>query len=192
MHIEIKKAKIKRKIFLAYEYKQTVEGTQNEISTSSNAPIHPDLEEKFNALAPHFAFLTEEITKTEAKTIIEKGDEDALEELLKKFRVTGLSISDSGGEEGVVITGNKTLETGKVVNFNTPFTKYYDDMDGYEYGEQLSEVVDALKSEVLEYMDGKQAQSNQLEMFGEDGDEFEPGDDTETEDVDFETETDAA
>lgn len=173
MNIEIKKAKIKSKIFLAYEYKQTIEGTQNDISTSSNAPIHPDLQEKFNALIPHFALLTEQIGEFIMEKVVRENNESEKEELVERFNVTGITISDSNGEEGVVLTGQKILKNGKVVNFNTPFTKYYDDMESYEYGEELQKTVADLKEEVLEYMNGKQAESNQLEMFGDD-EEFEP------------------
>ena len=43
MQIEIKKAKIKNRIFLAYEYIQKDHDVENKNSTSSDAPIHDDL-----------------------------------------------------------------------------------------------------------------------------------------------------
>lgn len=40
MSIEIKKAKIKSRLFLSYEYVEKASDVENKISTSSDAPIH--------------------------------------------------------------------------------------------------------------------------------------------------------
>ena len=60
MQIEIKKAKIKNRIFLAYEYIQKDHDVENKNSTSSDAPIHDDLQNAFNELIPHLVLICEE------------------------------------------------------------------------------------------------------------------------------------
>ena len=151
-NIEIKKAKIKNGIFLAYEFVEKTESYENKISTSSDAPIHEDLRSAFATLVPHFALLTEEVTKSEVHAAIQNGHET---ECLEKFTVSGFTFGGNGDTEGVVISGYKSLESGKVVNFNTPFQVFED--DDYDYSEELVKSVVHLKNEVFEYMEGKQA-----------------------------------
>ena len=152
MSVEIKKAKIKNGIFLSYEYVEKTSDTENKISTSSDAPIHEDLREAFQALVPHFGLLTEEFSTF-------SNDE----ETRNKFKVTGFTIGGSGDTEGIVISGHKKLESGKVVNFNTPFTKF--DEENYDHIDELNHAIECLKSEVFEYMEGKQAQRSDVGTF---------------------------
>lgn len=169
-NIEIKKAKIKNGIFLAYEYVEKTDNYENKIATSSDAPIHEDLRSAFQSLVPHFTFLTEE-TK----------DFNLDEETLAKFKVTGFTIGGSGDTEGIVISGHKKLESGKVVNFNTPF-QIFDDEE-YAYGDDLRGDVEHLKNEVYEYMEGKQAPKMQVGTldFGDDDDDAFTMDDVDVE-----------
>lgn len=173
MHIEITKAKIKSRIFLAYEYTQNLDNVQNKISTSSDAIIHEDLEGAFMRLIPHFAFLTEETTEKEVEDCIQE-ERDIPEDILNKFKVSGFSIGGSGENVGVTISGQKKLESGKSINFNTPFQKFHDDTNPYRFEEELIHDVDKLKEEVMQYMEGKQAEKPQVEMdFGYDSEEEE-------------------
>lgn len=165
MTIEIKKAKIKNRLFLAYEYTATENGTENKISTSSDAPIHDDLQSVFNAFIPHFALITEEV-KIDDKirdSITGATEGNILPETLDKYSVTGITVAGSDDSEGVVISGYKELESGKVVNFNTPFQMFSD--EDYEFTSELYECVENWKSEVMEYMNGKQAKRNQVGTF---------------------------
>lgn len=166
-NIEIKKAKVKNAIFLAYEYVEKTENYENKISTASDAPIHEDLRNAFDALIPHFALLTEEVSKAEVNEAIQYGDKP---ECLDKFSVSGFTLAGTGDTEGVVISGHKSLESGKVVNFNTPF-QLFDDED-YDYSEELVKSIESLKNEVFQYMEGKQAPRMQVGSFDfEDEDE---------------------
>lgn len=160
MSTTITTAKIKNKLFLAYGYNQRIEGVENKITTSSDAPIHSDLVNAFNALIPHFAFICEEISEDVARVAIKTGFENE-DSPLKRFSVGGFSIGGSGDSEGVTISGSKSLESGKVVNFNTPFLKWEDD---YIFSAELIRSVDILKSEVYEYLEGKQAPKLQTSM----------------------------
>ncbi len=157
--IEIKKAKIKNGIFLAYEYVQKADDIENKITTSSDAPIHEDLRGAFGRLVPHFALMTEEVNEFDVDGVI-RQDEEA--ECLAKFEVTGVTIAGTGDSEGVVISGYKTLESGKVVNFNTPFQKFEDE---YQYSEELYNAVAMVRTEVYEYMEGKQAPRKEVGSF---------------------------
>lgn len=169
-NIEIKKAKVKNGIFLAYEYVEKTENYENKISTSSDAPIHEDLRSCFQRLVPHFALLTEEVVKS---NVIEDAISGILEDepALAKFSVTGFTIGGNGDTEGVTLTGHKELESGKLVSFNTPFQLFAD--EDYEFSEQLARTVGDLQTEVYEYMEGKQAPKMQVGKldFGDDDEE---------------------
>lgn len=165
MNITIKKASIKNSMFLAYEYDQSVNSTKNIIKTSSDAPIHDDLRDAFHSLTPHFALICEEIDEKTAQEAIENPDEVLEEENpLLKYKVSGFSIGGYADNEGATISGSKRLENGRVVNFNTPFLKFEDSHE-YQFMEELVSAINHLKSEVYEYLEGKQAPSKQLEIF---------------------------
>jgi hypothetical protein len=166
MNITIKQASIKNSLFLAYKYDQSVNSTRNNISTSSDAPIHDDLKKAFSALIPHFAFICEEIKEEDCKKRLHKPDEELDEDHpLQKFKVQGFAIGGTGDAEGVTISGTKRLESGDTVCFNTPFVKLED--SNYPFMAELRESIDNLKSEVYEYLEGKQAPSKQVDLFPE-------------------------
>jgi SpoU rRNA methylase family enzyme len=164
MSIQVKKASIKNSLFLAYEYDQSINSTKNIIKTSSDAPIHDDLRDAFSALIPHFAFICEEIKETDCKERLESPEEELSEEHpLLKYKVSGFSIGGQGDSEGVTISGSKRLESGSILNLNTPFLKF-EDVKDYVFMPELRESIDILKSEVYEYLEGKQAPSKQPSM----------------------------
>lgn len=176
MNITIKKASIKNRLFLAYSYEQMVSNRTDSVSTSSDAPIHDDLRTAFNALIPHFAFICEEITENVCREQINNYEQgivysDPLANPLKKYTVKGFSIGGSGDSEGVTISGNKMLESGKIISFNTPFMKWSDE---YSFANELINSVDLLKSEVYEYLEGKQAPKAQQSMTFQQDEEEEP------------------
>lgn len=166
MSVEIKKAKIKSRLFLSYEYVVKEKDVENKNSTSSDAPIHEDLQNAFDSLIPHLVHICEEETLNSVSAL-------EVERLISKYKVTGITISGSDDTEGVVISGYKTLASEKVVNFNTPFQKFSD--DDYPFSSDLYNSVGILKTEVLEYMDGKQGTKSQVGTFnfGEDEEESE-------------------
>jgi N12 class adenine-specific DNA methylase len=167
MEITIKKASIKRVLFLAYGYDHFVNSTKFSHNSSSDAPIHDDLKEAFQNLIPHFAFICEEINDNVCRQAIndmKKGVEyDLGMDPLYKYDVTGFTLGKDS--EGVTISGNKSLESGKSININTPFVKW-DDAD-YQFMAELIETVDLLKSEVYEYIEGKRApiKHQTIDMF---------------------------
>jgi hypothetical protein len=172
MEVVVKKAEIRSSLFLSYEYDQKDTEVFNTIKTQSDAPIHDDLRNAFRALTPHFALICEEIKdKDLIESAIESPEEyfgfrDDIKHLdFISYRVHGFTLSKN--EEGIIISGAKQLATGNEINFTTPRVKFDSD---YEFGSALFDAVENLKSEILQYMSGKQAEKSQLSMF-EDEDE---------------------
>lgn len=173
MEITIKKASIKRVLFLAYGYDHFVNTTKFTHNTSSDAPIHDDLREAFANLTPHFAFICEEINESVCRQAINDIQKGIVHDLgmdpLHKYDVSGFTLGKDS--EGVTISGNKSLESGKSININTPFVKW-DEID-YPFMQELIEAVDLLKSEVYEYIEGKRApiKHQTIDMFESESDD---------------------
>lgn len=173
MNITIKNASIKNKLFLKYGYEHFVGTTKyTHPSVTGDAPIHDDLREAFEALTPHFAFICEEISESACRESISdlvKGIESNEFDPLRKYAVAGFALGKDS--EGVTIIGTKILESGEVLNINTPFKKW-DHVD-YPFMNELIETVDLLKSEVYEYIEGKRApvKHQTVDMFEEEEEE---------------------
>ncbi|MBC7749568.1 MAG: hypothetical protein H7Z76_13510 [Methylotenera sp.] len=173
MELTIKNASIKRIMFLKYGYDHFVNNAKFTHSSSGDAPIHDDLREAFQNLIPHFAFICEEITESvcrQAINDIKKGvAQDSETDPLRKYDVAGFTLGKDS--EGVTISGNKSLESGKSININTPFQQW-DDTD-YPFMAELLESIDLLKSEVYEYIEGKRApiKHQTIDMFESDDEE---------------------
>ena len=166
MNVTIKEATVKNDLFLSYKFDQRVQGTRKNTTESSDAAIHDDLRNAFNVLIPHFAFICEEIDEETARERIQNPT-DVLDEFdpLNNYSVHGFNLGKH--QEGVTILGTKKLKSGDSISFPTPFKKW-DDED-YEFMEELTKAMDVLKSEVYEYLEGKQAPSLQVKAeFPED------------------------
>lgn len=180
MNIVIKKASIRNGLFLNYEFEQRDTDVNNTIKTQSDAPIHEDLHRAFRLLIPHFAFIAEEISEELAKKCMDEPEvylfcpfEEAPEPAIFNFHVHEFSIIDKKGLNFVTISGSKTLVSKDVIGFSTPSIDL-DSLNDYKFVQKLSNIVELLKSEVLQYMEGKQAPRRQLEMFsGEEQDGIE-------------------
>lgn len=173
MNITIKKASVRGSLFLSYDFEQQDADVKNLIKTSSDAPIHDDLRNAFRALIPHFAFICEEV-KDEVLTrvAIDKPEiylherELAPDDTFFKFRVGEFSIEEKKGFEYVTLFGCKSLATLQEVCFSSPRIDLDD--SSYPFRKELASAIEVLKSEVLAYMQGKQAPKSQLEMFYDD------------------------
>jgi hypothetical protein len=163
MDIEIKKAKIKNRIFLSSEYVEKLNGVNKTRKEDSDAIVHDDLINAFQRLVPHFALLTEQVLESEVESIILNGKEIP-EDLLQKIKVSGITVGGTGESEGITISGSKRLSNGKMINFNTPFTKWEAVDEGYKFISELINVLEDLKDEVIAYMEGKQGTKAQTEM----------------------------
>ncbi len=140
MEITIKKAKLTktRTLEVAFgEYTETENGKlYTEVTKKCDGLCHLDLVNAFIDLVPHL------------KNICEFSEDD-----LSYLKVTGFSIGGSGDNEGVVLTGLKTLNSGKVLNICSPFQCYYD--ENYPLANDLSEKIYYATCEIEAYLKGK-------------------------------------
>lgn len=159
MNVTIKEATVKSDLFLSYKFDQRNQGTRKNTTESSDAAIHDDLRKAFNDLIPHFAFICEEIDEKKAREQIQNPDQELEEfDVMNNYKVHGFNLGKH--QEGVTIAGTKKLKSGDTISFSTPFKKW-DDSE-YEFMDELTEAMDVFKSEVYEYLEGKQAISLQI------------------------------
>lgn len=172
MVITIKKAAIVGSLFLKYSYEVQNGDVKDKINNSSDAPIHDDLRKEFRKLIPHFAFICEEIKdeKLIKKCLanpddyLTKTDGEIADETFLKYRVTEFEVTERKGYYFIAISGAKKLSTEEEIYFTTPSI----DADGdYKFIYELNETIEALKGEVIEYMQGKHAPKAQFEMFAD-------------------------
>jgi len=139
---------------------KTVELTGEQSYKGRNI-AHEDLINAFKLTHPHFAILCD----------LKEADDMSLHDLendlqsIEQIGVRSFSIGGSGDSEGVTLSGFKKLSGGKMINFNTPFIKWEDESDPYNYVIELKHVIDVICDEVEFYLDGKIAPDAQLSMF---------------------------
>lgn len=130
---------------------------------------HPDLLKIFEQLKPmvariyHFTFIREIIMAEDFKAKPEQARiaERALQEILGKINVIGISLSGSDDKAGVILTASFTADNNMKMAINTHRIKFTDTKYGFE--EDLGELIKKLKEEVYNYIfEGKKAQ---LEIF---------------------------
>lgn len=161
---DIKKIKLESDYCLKVEFEQTTthqEGesqikTTTEFAVTYRHRVHPDLIESLDRVKPHLACLCELTDNPDA----------AAPELLSKLKVTGLGFGGHDEHYGVTVIGRKDLKTKKVLNLIAPFTKFEggEHEPGYDWSHELGFLCEGVKSEVIQYMEGKYAPNKQLEM----------------------------
>jgi len=170
MNVTIKKASIRGSLFLSYEFEQNDGGITNNIKTNCDAAIHDDLRLKFKELTPHFVLICEQVTDEKLiKKAIENPEiylhdrELAPDQTLFNYRVSEFSIFEKKGFQLLSISGAKALQNGNEIYFQTPPIDL--DSSDYKFIKELNKTVDELKQEVVFYMEGKQAEKLQIDMF---------------------------
>lgn len=152
--IKIIKAKILKGDKVEVDYlKAETDLSFTEINEKHTSAPHKDLTNAFTAIAVHAALLSEFISVTEISDI-----ENPEHPKLKDFTVSGFTVVGDEEEEGVIITGLKTLRNGKMMMFNTPLTRYNDASDNkYDHLDELHTVINIARKEVLRYLEGHRA-----------------------------------
>lgn len=152
VHNEIVKASIKNdRCEVTFKERFTEENYSNEVTKKCSQIVHADMKKAFERLKVHLVAICDQ---KEAAEVLEDFSSYPVENL-SNYVVTGYSVGGSDEDQGVTIIGQKLLETGKVLNLIAPFTKY-EDLDAYEYANELSGDIHACDCEVLAYMfDGK-------------------------------------
>lgn len=122
---------------------------------------HTDLVERLKKLRVHYVLICNQSDVAQLEQVPES--------LIEKFVVTGFKVGgdDDDGEgkhEGVTITGYRKCNNGKVINMVAPFTKFSETITDYPHAAQLSTIIELLKMDGLEYIDGKRETPIQTEM----------------------------
>lgn len=153
--ITITNGKILKGDKVSIEYlKPPVNGNKPaKVSEEHSDPPHPDLKNAFKTLNLHAAMIGEFI---EPRTIEVTNLDDADENLAADYHVSGFTIVGEDLTEGVILSAQKKLKTGRTMGFNTPIQLFQDPLvDPYPWGDHLKICIDACKSELAEYLDGK-------------------------------------
>lgn len=163
MQRKIRKAKLKSRS-LEVELNDTFETEggpiTNEVIMKCAGLVHDDLRTAFSRLALHMIVICD-LRKAEMinNETFEKDDLSDFED----YTVTGFSIGGEDENEGAVIIGSRKFKSGKVLNITTPFTKFSDENNPYEFEDALYNDLQACIYEVELYLDGKYA-VKQLEL----------------------------
>lgn len=155
-NVEITSGKIKNDA-CHYTYGEKTENGSQEVDVKPQALIHDDMRRAFRQLVPHLAYICELVPKNKQLDIamddIQRlSDGSPLFGDLVNYKVTAFKVSGTGDAQGVTITGQKKLDSGKILNLNTPFLKWEDE---YAYIQELRIAIGSCQSEILQYMEGK-------------------------------------
>ena len=131
--------------------------------------VHRDFKESIKNLVPHLAMLTEQREAYDvALEELEAQRETDGKSIFTRMSVT--SVAFSGNE--VIISGNRVLDRGDVMNLNAPKISTVDD-DNYIYLSELSLAIDNLTYEAEQYVTERKWGLKQGELnFDEAGDPF--------------------
>ncbi|WP_127846174.1 hypothetical protein [Psychroflexus aestuariivivens] len=175
--IEVKSAKIRSGMFLTFTFEKSDDKRTDTIKDDSDLPFHEDLKQAFYNLIPHLVLVSELDKEVNIVNYIDNGidlESENEAELQFKYAIDEFKIDGSGDTEGLVLVGRKILSTGKEIKITSPKVKFYEpeDKKQYRFLGELTERLEALKTEVVEYLNGKHAPLPQQEMeFPEDDDE---------------------
>lgn len=131
----------------------------DQLSRKGSLIIHEDLRLAFKALNIHLAVICEEVDHKIIKDVerIEDYDDElhkegSIEHRVSCFHTSSFSITGTGENEGVILTGLKRLSTGEQVKLTSPQTPW---SGNYPFINELKAAIDIAVYEVEEYMNGK-------------------------------------
>jgi hypothetical protein len=142
------------------------DGTLKTVSEVHETKPHPDLLQSLANLRVHFGLLTGYLPFKAVKKI-----ETPADDLVDSFNVHAISVK-TGDDPGVVLTGQKTLENGKKVTVNSPFTRFGEGEEtAYKFLDDLEDKINRATVEIEAYQSGeKKADEPQQSLpFGENG-----------------------
>ena len=113
--------------------------------------VHQDMYDAFKALNVHLAFI-DDAFKYSGKEVASL-DEVNGDEIAELFTVTGFKISGNEENEGFIIIGEKWVTTGSI-GLESPKISA---SSNYLFFDQLKEDIEAARTEVELYMNGKAA-----------------------------------
>lgn len=144
---------------------QYVDAAGNTVSVESPAQFHrvephPDLLALMHQLSPHYSNLVEQ-SEHGSKECVSKN---VVEEASSQFPVRCVIFKDGKGYTGVQLSGYKKLSTGHACNMLTRLVKFNDPSDAYELTDELQEVVEGVRAEVVSLVGGKHAKPAQTSI----------------------------
>lgn len=158
----ITNVKIVKGEFLDVTYFRPDGDTKTKVIESHKRPVHPDMLSAFKTLDIHFALLMELVEPKQVRQINEPDPK-----LTESLKVRSYSIGGTDDDPGIVLTGSKTMKTGKVSTMNTPFIRFNEnELTAYKYITDLLDAKSLVEFEVEKYLDeGKVAPDVQGNLF---------------------------
>lgn len=158
------------------EAKYVQNGT--ELNMKCKAPVHPDLREVFKQLVPYFVDVCE-FNESDGIDFNNLDDPKTVVDL-KKYTVSGLTISGSENSLSIVFIGHKLLESVKTLYVNSPRVNISEGIPDIDENKayHLRELCQDIVFEVEEYViNRKYAVQEQCLPFKDDdkSDPFEEG-----------------
>jgi len=128
---------------------------------SFTRPVHQNLKNAMAAFAIHWLILNDYLS-TRSVPDIKKYDPA----LIEGVNVSGISIGGNDGEEGIMITGQKTSRRKKSIGINTPFERFEEVAETrYKYMDDIEAIVKNIMTRVDKYLSGEEVgEDNQIEM----------------------------
>ena len=155
--MNLTKVKIVKGKFLHIEY---TKDDKTVVVEDHKIEVHQDMIGAFSGMRIHFAILADYVKIKEVPNAM-KYDEG----LVEAFRVTSYSIGGDDDDQGVTLTGVKTVPSGKTVTINTPFTRFNEAEESkYKHMDEVQEQIKTINSEVVKYLGGKVASDPQIKM----------------------------
>lgn len=127
------------------------DGASNIVTVEGSNIVHKDLKQAMNFLIPHIALMTEQ-READGRTLKEV-EEDRITDANSRsvFKMLGVDTITLSEDECVVcLKGYRILQTSDVIRLNTPNVNV-GDTDKYQYGNELSLAIDAVKYEAKLY-----------------------------------------
>ena len=150
--MEFTKIQLTKKNTLNVTYKN---GDGDIIQFTGANIVHKDLKEAMNALIPHLALITEQreaygrsLSDVQGDRITDEGQDS----VFKRFTCDTVSLANA--EREVSISGVRILLKTGIVSLSTPKIDLESDED-YDYNNDLSLDIDAVKYEVKQYIEEK-------------------------------------
>ena len=163
--ITIQKAKVKdQRLSCEFTEQRTDEAPPRTFALACTEEVHPDLLHALSRLVPHLCLLTEQLTESRD---FWPDEAEALPALFEPFRVTGFALARHQG--GVTLTGQRQLAGGRILNLNTPYQSFDDELNDYAYVGLLETTVQTGAAEVEAGLRGKCTEYRQLALFEPEG-----------------------
>lgn len=155
--MDIKKVKFRDRMFATVEYRETAGATNDDVVRVCNNPVNDDFKTSLQALGVHCILICELVDPVKVKGELEIYHPS----ILQFITVKGVSW---GGDEGsgITVSFERKLSTGRVLNLNTPFTKFGDEVIVYKFDSELQESVEELERQIELYLDGHYGEGAQI------------------------------